>query len=110
MFTFCVITFTKKRERSRATESIIREINELAAQGYKEVTLLGQNVDSYLWYGGGMKKDFKKATPEQQANAVYFSGLLEMVALAQPIMRILYSISNQHDITMYVLDNMDKYD
>lgn len=110
MCTFCVVPFTRGRERSRAPESIVREINELAAKGYKEVTLLGQNVDSYLWYGGGMKKDFKKATPEQQANALHFAGLLEMVALAQPKMRIRFSTSNPQDMTMDVVDTMAKYE
>lgn len=110
MCTFCVVPFTRGRERSRAPESIVREVNELGAKGYKEVTLLGQNVDSYLWYGGGMKKDFKKATPEQKANAIHFAGLLEMVALAQPKMRIRFSTSNPQDMTMDVVDMMAKYE
>lgn len=110
MCTFCVVPFTRGRERSRDPRSIIREVNDLAAKGYKEITLLGQNVDSYLWYGGGLKKDFKKATDEQKANAVRFSGLLELVARAQPKMRIRFSTSNPQDMTLDVIDTMASFD
>lgn len=110
MCTFCVVPFTRGRERSRSPESIVREVNDLAAKGFKEVTLLGQNVDSYLWYGGGMKKDFNKATEEQKANAVYFADLLEMVAIAQPKMRFRFSTSNPQDMTMDVVEVMAKHE
>ncbi|MDC8003077.1 tRNA (N6-isopentenyl adenosine(37)-C2)-methylthiotransferase MiaB [Aureisphaera galaxeae] len=110
MCTFCVVPFTRGRERSRDPKSIIEEVNDLAAKGYKEITLLGQNVDSYLWYGGGLKKDFKNATEMQKATATNFAQLLELVAQAQPKMRIRFSTSNPQDMTEDVLHSMAKYD
>lgn len=110
MCTFCVVPFTRGRERSRDPKSIIDEVNDLWNKGFKEITLLGQNVDSYLWYGGGLKKDFKKASPIQQATAVNFANLLEMVAKAQPKMRIRFSTSNPQDMTTDVIESMAKYD
>ena len=73
MCTFCVVPFTRGRERSREPESIMTEIQNLWNQGYKEITLLGQNVDSYLWYGGGLKKDFANASEFAKATAVDFA-------------------------------------
>ncbi len=110
MCTFCVVPFTRGRERSRDPQSIIEEVNDLAEKGYKEITLLGQNVDSYLWYGGGLKKDFKNATEMQKATATNFAQLLEMVATAQPKMRIRFSTSNPQDMTEDVLHSMAKFD
>ena len=106
MCTFCVVPFTRGRERSRDPKSILEEVDALAKQGYKEVTLLGQNVDSYLWYGGGLKKDFDKASEMQKATAVNFAQLLSMVAKAHPHMRIRFSTSNPQDMTLDVIDAM----
>lgn len=110
MCTFCVVPFTRGRERSRDPQSIVDEVNDLRSKGYKEITLLGQNVDSYLWFGGGLKKDFEKASEMKKATAVDFSDLLEMVALAQPKMRIRFSTSNPQDMTLRVIETMAKYD
>lgn len=109
MCTFCVVPFTRGRERSRDPHSIIEECKDLWNQGYKEVTLLGQNVDSYLWYGGGPKKDFAKASEMQKLTAVRFSQLLDMVAVAVPHMRIRFSTSNPHDMTTDVFEIMAKH-
>ncbi|WP_167964499.1 tRNA (N6-isopentenyl adenosine(37)-C2)-methylthiotransferase MiaB [Saonia flava] len=109
MCTFCVVPFTRGRERSRDPHSIIEEVNDLWEKGYKEVTLLGQNVDSYLWYGGGLKKEFVNASDMQKATAVDFADLLEMVALAQPKMRIRFSTSNPQDMTLDAIKIMAKY-
>lgn len=109
MCTFCVVPFTRGRERSRDPQSIVEEVNDLWNKGYKEVTLLGQNVDSYLWYGGGLKKDFSKASDIQKATAVNFSQLLDLCAKAQPKMRIRFSTSNPQDLTLDVVEVMAKY-
>lgn len=109
MCTFCVVPFTRGRERSRDPHSILNEVNDLVEKGYKEITLLGQNVDSYLWYGGGLKKDFKKASEIQQATAINFAQLLSMVADAYPKLRIRFSTSNPQDMTEDVLHAMAKY-
>jgi tRNA-2-methylthio-N6-dimethylallyladenosine synthase len=109
MCTFCVVPFTRGRERSREPQSIMTEIQQLWDTGYKEITLLGQNVDSYLWYGGGLKKDFDKATEMQQATAVKFEQLLEMVAVGFPKMRIRFSTSNPQDMHEEVLHIIAKH-
>ena len=110
MCTFCVVPFTRGRERSRNPYSIIREVDELNQKGYKEITLLGQNVDSYLWYGGGPKKDFKKATEEEKKNSVNFSSLLDLVASSFPEIRIRFSTSNPQDMTIEVIETMSSYE
>jgi tRNA-2-methylthio-N6-dimethylallyladenosine synthase len=109
MCTFCVVPFTRGRERSREPQSIIQEIQDLWNRGFKEITLLGQNVDSYLWYGGGLKKDFEKAGEMQKATAVSFDQLLEMVASIFPKMRIRFSTSNPQDMHESVLHSIAKH-
>lgn len=104
MCTYCVVPYTRGRERSRDPKSVLEEIRVLQDKGVREVTLLGQNIDSYLWYGGGAKKDFEKASREARENACRFSGLLSRVAEAFPRMRIRFCTSNPHDMTDDVLD------
>ena len=110
MCTFCVVPFTRGRERSRDAESIVKEVSELHEKGYKEVTLLGQNVDSYLWYGGGPKMDFKKLSDIQKASSINFAQLLEKVALVSPEIRIRFSTSHPQDMTDQVLKTMAKHE
>lgn len=109
MCTFCVVPFTRGRERSRNPETIVEEARILFENGYREITLLGQNVDSYLWYGGGLKKDFEKATEEQKQNAVTFACLLERVSKISPLLRVRFSTSNPQDMTNKVLYTMARY-
>lgn len=109
MCTFCVVPFTRGRERSRDPHSILEECRDLEAAGYREITLLGQNVDSYLWYGGGPKKDFGKASDIQKATAVDFAALLEMVAKAVPKVRIRFATSNPQDMHLSVFEKMAAY-
>lgn len=109
MCTFCVVPFTRGRERSREPISIMEEIASLWEQGYKEITLLGQNVDSYLWYGGGLKKDYTKASEMQKATAVDFAQLLDMAATAFPKMRFRFSTSNPQDMHLEVIEVMAKH-
>lgn len=109
MCTFCVVPFTRGRERSREPKSIIEEIQDLSDRGFKEVTLLGQNVDSYLWYGGGLKKDYEKATEIQKATAVDFAQLLDTCASQFPKMRFRFSTSNPQDMHDEVLHIVAKH-
>ena len=109
MCTFCVVPFTRGRERSRDPHSIINECKQLVLDGYKEVTLLGQNVDSYLWYGGGPKKYFRRATEEAKKNSVNFAKLLDIVAINCPELRIRFSTSNPQDMTIDVIQTMAKH-
>ena len=96
MCTFCVVPFTRGRERSRDAESVIRECTALFDQGFREVTLLGQNVDSYYFTSG-------------TDVAITFADLLEKVALISPLLRIRFSTSHPKDITDDVLHTMAKY-
>ena len=106
MCTFCVVPFTRGRERSRDPKSILAEIKELEENGYKEITLLGQNVDSYLWYGGGLKKDFNKASEIQKKTSINFAKLLDIVAKSFPKFRIRFTTSNPQDMDNEVLITM----
>jgi tRNA-2-methylthio-N6-dimethylallyladenosine synthase len=97
MCSFCVVPFTRGRERSRPAHSILTECTDLFNQGYREVTLLGQNVDSYYWHD------------ETKQHRVTFAELLEMIALISPLLRIRFSTSHPKDITDEVLFTMKKY-
>ena len=109
MCTFCVVPFTRGRERSRDPKSIIEEVQQLVNTNYKEVTLLGQNVDSYLWYGGGLKKNFKNATDIAKATAVDFAQLLDLVATEFTKTRFRFSTSNPQDMSLDVIKVMAKH-
>ena len=105
MCSFCVVPFTRGRERSRDAASIINECKDLFENGYREVTLLGQNVDSYHWAASaGISKGRAKEVP------VTFARLLEMVALISPLLRVRFSTSHPKDITDEVLFTIAKYD
>ncbi|MBK9799825.1 MAG: tRNA (N6-isopentenyl adenosine(37)-C2)-methylthiotransferase MiaB [Bacteroidetes bacterium] len=108
MCAFCVVPFTRGRERSRDPESIVQEATDLFEKGYREVTLLGQNVDSYLWTGGGLKKD--NPTKEELLNSTSFAQLLEKVALINPLLRVRFSTSHPKDMTDEVLHMIAKYE
>jgi len=98
MCSFCVVPYTRGRERSREPQSILKEARQLFEEGYREVTLLGQNVDSYL---------FQYNENGEKTN---FAGLLELVARIHPDLRVRFSTSHPKDITDEVLFTMKKYD
>ena len=115
MCSFCVVPFTRGRERSRNPESILNEAKELFARGYREVTLLGQNVDSYLWTPSlNSKKLINKALEENGTlngeKPVNFADLMEMVAQVDPKLRVRFSTSHPKDMTDDVLHAMAKYE
>ena len=102
MCSFCVVPFTRGRERSRDSTSIIKECEALFNEGFREVTLLGQNVDSYHWS--------KPHTADNGQQFVTFANLLEMVALISPLLRVRFSTSHPKDITDDVLFTINKYE
>ncbi len=107
MCSFCVVPFTRGRERSRDPETIVHEARDLFEKGYREVTLLGQNVDSYKW----SPAENNKARLEKKdiGEVVNFADLLEMVARVRPDLRVRFSTSHPKDITDEVLHTMKKY-
>jgi tRNA-2-methylthio-N6-dimethylallyladenosine synthase len=98
MCSFCVVPFTRGRERSRDAHSIVAEVTDLFGKGFREITLLGQNVDSYHWID------------EEKNETVTFAKLLEKVALVSPDMRVRFSTSHPKDITDEVLFTMAKHE
>ena len=104
MCSFCVVPFTRGRERSRNPETIVKEAQELFDQGYKEVTLLGQNVDSYRW-----NMTSKGVVKNESEDTVNFAGLMDMVAKVSPELRIRFSTSHPKDMTDEVLEVMKKH-
>lgn len=110
MCSFCVVPFTRGRERSRDPKSIIREAEELFSKGYREVTLLGQNVDSYKWSQTIEEASVKPSIDASSDEAVNFANLLELVAEISPELRVRFSTSHPKDITDEVLYTMAKYE
>lgn len=100
MCSFCVVPFTRGRERSRDNQSILKECRDLFEQGFREVTLLGQNVDSYYYTHNDLVG----------TEAVTFAHLLEQVANISPLLRVRFSTSHPKDITDDVLHTMARYE
>jgi tRNA-2-methylthio-N6-dimethylallyladenosine synthase len=110
MCSFCVVPFTRGRERSRDPHSIVREAQELYDKGFKEVTLLGQNVDSYKWSPEENNKARLNKKEDEVSTVINFAHLLERVAQVSPRLRVRFSTSHPKDITDEVLYTMKKYD
>jgi len=121
MCSFCVVPFTRGRERSRDPQTIIQEARELFEHGYREVTLLGQNVDSYKWEGTASPQPSPKEREqdisfspllgsEDGGEVLNFARLLELVAQIDPLLRVRFSTSHPKDITDEVLHTMMKYE
>jgi len=109
MCSFCVVPFTRGRERSRDPHSIVKECTDLFNSGYREVTLLGQNVDSYKFTEGGEQSE-NDAVPAAGSVTTNFANLLEMVALINPDLRVRFSTSHPKDITDEVLETIAQYE
>ena len=109
MCSFCVVPYTRGRERSRNPNSIINEAKDLFNKGYREITLLGQNVDSFKWSPLNKNK-IKLEKQSENKDVVYFSDLLEMTANISPDLRIRFSTSHPKDITSDVLSVIKKYE
>lgn len=109
MCSFCVVPYTRGRERSRNPHSIINEAKDLFNKGYREITLLGQNVDSFKWSPTNNNK-IKLEKQSENKDVVYFSDLLEMTANISPDLRIRFSTSHPKDITSDVLSVIKKYE
>ncbi|WP_430404480.1 tRNA (N6-isopentenyl adenosine(37)-C2)-methylthiotransferase MiaB [Fluviicola sp.] len=105
MCSFCVVPFTRGRERSRDPLTIVQECKDLFANGYREVTLLGQNVDSYRW-----NMSSKGVIKDESIPTTNFAQLMELVALIHPDLRIRFSTSHPKDMTDDVLEMMAKYE
>lgn len=108
MCSFCVVPFTRGRERSRDPHSIVAEAQDLFDQGFREVTLLGQNVDSYKW--SSIENNKARLEKKDVGTVINFAHLLEMVAKVNPQLRIRFSTSHPKDITDEVLHTMKVYD
>lgn len=105
MCSFCVVPFTRGRERSRDPQTIVEECKDLFSRGYREVTLLGQNVDSYRW---NLSSKGEVKNPDEPTTN--FAQLMEMVALVSPLLRVRFSTSHPKDMTDDVLEIMAKYE
>ena len=105
MCSFCVVPFTRGRERSRDPMTILQECKDLFSRGYREVTLLGQNVDSYRW-----NLTSKGEIKDDSIDTTNFAQLMEMVALVNPDLRVRFSTSHPKDMTDDVLEMMAKYE
>jgi tRNA-2-methylthio-N6-dimethylallyladenosine synthase len=110
MCSFCVVPFTRGRERSRDPHSVVNEARDLFDKGYREVTLLGQNVDSYKWSANPVLKDKIQIEKSDGNEIINFASLLEMVANVHPELRVRFSTSHPKDITDDVLHTMKRHE